>query len=137
MCHDSIKKLKSKNERKLRRKQNKLATRSACQDKKEVTAAEALKDPAAQRGIVIYAHYIIHIHYAYEVGRFEFIYRILRSRNHNFNNCLIMAYFKGIVDSNLFYDHILTLELFQTYMSFSSVEDVLKKVCNQTVDDSY
>ncbi|XP_050976999.1 E3 ubiquitin-protein ligase TTC3 isoform X2 [Labeo rohita] len=45
----SIKKLKSKNERKLRRKQNKLATRSACQDKKEVTAAEALKDPAAQR----------------------------------------------------------------------------------------
>ncbi|XP_016417316.1 E3 ubiquitin-protein ligase TTC3-like, partial [Sinocyclocheilus rhinocerous] len=45
----SIKKLKSKNERKLWRKQHKLATRSACQERKEVTAADASKDPTAER----------------------------------------------------------------------------------------
>ncbi|KAL1267240.1 hypothetical protein QQF64_002915, partial [Cirrhinus molitorella] len=45
----SIKKLKSKNERKIRRKQHKLATRSACQEKKEVTAPDAPTDPSAQR----------------------------------------------------------------------------------------
>ncbi|KAF4108623.1 E3 ubiquitin-protein ligase TTC3 isoform X2 [Onychostoma macrolepis] len=45
----SIKKLKSKNERKLRRKQHKLATLSACQEKNEVMAADGPKDPTAER----------------------------------------------------------------------------------------
>uniref|UniRef100_A0A9J7XBK9 Tetratricopeptide repeat domain 3 n=1 Tax=Cyprinus carpio carpio TaxID=630221 RepID=A0A9J7XBK9_CYPCA len=45
----SIKKLKSKNDRKLWRKQHKLATLSACQERKEVTAADAPKDPTAER----------------------------------------------------------------------------------------
>uniref|UniRef100_A0A8C1ZC21 RING-type E3 ubiquitin transferase n=1 Tax=Cyprinus carpio TaxID=7962 RepID=A0A8C1ZC21_CYPCA len=45
----SIKKLKSKNERKLRRKQHKSATLSACQERKEVTAADAPKDPPPDR----------------------------------------------------------------------------------------
>ncbi|XP_073686273.1 E3 ubiquitin-protein ligase TTC3 [Garra rufa] len=45
----SIKKLKSKTERKLRRKQHQLATHSACQEKKEVTASDSSKDPTALR----------------------------------------------------------------------------------------
>lgn len=50
LCLNSIKKLKSKNDRKLRRKQQKLARRSACQKRDEVMAAEACKEPAAERG---------------------------------------------------------------------------------------
>ncbi|XP_059401350.1 E3 ubiquitin-protein ligase TTC3-like [Carassius carassius] len=45
----SIKKLMSKNERKLRRKQHQLATHSACEERKSVTAADDPKDPTAER----------------------------------------------------------------------------------------
>ncbi|KAK9968873.1 hypothetical protein ABG768_003172 [Culter alburnus] len=61
----SIKKLKSKNDRKLRRKQQKLARRSACQKRDEVMAAEACKEPAAERGssphrVSIYVDRVLH-----------------------------------------------------------------------------
>ncbi|XP_026076352.1 E3 ubiquitin-protein ligase TTC3 isoform X2 [Carassius auratus] len=45
----SIKKLRSKNERKLHRKQHQLATHSARQERKSVTAADDPKDPTAER----------------------------------------------------------------------------------------
>ncbi|XP_052423013.1 E3 ubiquitin-protein ligase TTC3 isoform X6 [Carassius gibelio] len=45
----SIKKLRSKNEGKLRRKQHQLATHSTRQERKSVTAADDPKDPTAER----------------------------------------------------------------------------------------